>query len=82
MFEDEVNELIDTELDSWTYHPDADGYDANLWFAHTPSEDKPPGQPLSFAELQRLNEAYGVVSVHSASDGMTGSKLCVRIADP
>lgn len=82
MFEDEVNELIETELDGWTYHPEADGYDANLWFSHTPSEDKPPGQPLSFAELQRLDEAYGVVSVQSVSHNKTGSRLVVRVADP
>jgi len=79
---DEINELIETELANWTFHPKADGYNANLWFAHTPSEDRPPGQPLTYEELERLNAKYDIVSVQSASDGRTGSKLCVRINDP
>jgi len=81
-FTEEVNDLIETELASWTFHPNAEGYSANLWFRHTPSEDRPNGQPLPYEDLERLDQAYDVVSVQSQSDGRTSSKLCVRIANP
>lgn len=78
-FEDEVTELTGIESVSWTYHPDADGYDANVWFDWTPSEDKPEGQPVPFDALKALDDEYGVVSVGSHSSGETGSKLCVKL---
>jgi len=42
-FEDEINDLLSgIVIDGWTYHGDTDlDYDANVWFAHTPSEDRP-----------------------------------------
>jgi len=82
-FTDDVNDLIETELYSWTFHPSEDlEYSANLYFKHTPSEDRPDGQPLPFEDLQRLHDEYTIISVQSNSDGRTGSQLCVRIADP
>lgn len=81
-FEDEIKELIGVQVSGWTYHGDTSlDYDANVWFAHTPSEDKPVGQPLSWDALDTLNETYGVYEVTSNSDGKTGSRLCVRLED-
>jgi hypothetical protein len=81
-FENDINELLNIDIDGWTYHGDTDlDYDANVWFAHTPSEDRPPGLPISWNDLERLNEEYGVVEIESNSNGRTGSKLCVRLKD-
>lgn len=61
-FEDEVEELIGTRPSGWTYHGDTSlDYDANVWFSHRPSEDRPEGQPLTWDQLERLHDEYGVV---------------------
>lgn len=80
-FEDEINDLLDIEIDGWGYFPNAEGYDATLYFAHTPDEDQPPGQPMSFIDLHRLDREYGVVAVYSVSSGRTGSELAVRLEE-
>jgi len=81
-FKEEVEELIGIEVAGWTFHGDTSlDYDANVWFSHTPSEDKPEGQPLTFEQLETLDKKYGVVHVESNSHGKTGSRLCVRLED-
>lgn len=81
-FEEEVNALLDgIEIDAWGYYPNADGYDANLYFAWTSDEDQPPGQPISFEDLQCLDDEYGIYEVYSASSGRTGSCLTVRLEE-
>lgn len=81
-FEEEINALIGPDIDGWTFHGDTDlDYDANVWYAHTPSEDKPEGQPLSWEELETLHDEYRIVHVGSDSSGRTGSRLCVRLDD-
>jgi hypothetical protein len=80
-FDEELQELLDIESFRWGYIGSAVDSNIGIWFEHTPSEDKPEGQPLSFEDLERLNNEYNVVSIESHSDGMTGSKLCVEISD-
>lgn len=81
-FEKEIAELIGVWPDGWTYHGDTDlDYGANVWFSHTPSEDMPRGQPLTWDELSTLNAEYGIIHVESNSHGETGSRLCVRLDD-
>lgn len=79
-FKDEVEALIGIRPSGWTFHGDTSlDYDANVWFSHTPSEDRPRGLPLTWDELDTLNDEYGVIHVESHSNGRTGSKLCVRL---
>lgn len=81
-FEEEINALIGPDIDGWTFHGDTDlDYDANVWYSHTPSEDRPEGQPLSGEELITLHEEYGIVHVASESSGRAGSQLRVRLND-
>lgn len=80
-FTEELEAVTGVESFTWSYignHRDAN---IGIWFKHTPSEDKPEGQPLSFEQLEALNEAFNVVKVESHSSGMTGSKLLVEVSD-
>lgn len=82
-FEEEVEDLIGVRPTGWTFHPSDDlEHSARIWFAYTPSKDKPEGQPLSWGELKTLHEAFTIVFVESYSHGKTGSRLCVAVAEP
>lgn len=72
---DEIEDLIGVRPSSWTFRGDTDS--AYVWFEHTPSPNRPRGQPLSWDELSTLNEEYGIVEVESHSHGETGSRLCI-----
>jgi len=78
---DEIEDLIGVRPDSWTILGSGDDVTIPVWFAHTPSEDRPEGQPLSWNDLQTLNEEYGVVSMCSDSHTRTGSRLRVTLED-
>jgi hypothetical protein len=78
-FQEELNKLLDIESFRWSFKGNDAHSNICIWFEHTPSEDRPIGQPLSFDDLERLNDEYNVVGIGSHSDGMTGSKLMVEI---
>jgi len=78
---DEIEDLIGVRPSSWTILGSDDDVTIPVWFEHTPSKDRPEGQPLTWDNLQTLDEKYGVISVQSDSDGRTGSKLCVTLND-
>ena len=76
-FESDIEDLIGVRPDGWTFHP---GY-IQIYFRHTPSEDRPTGQPLSWDALETLDAEFDVQQVESNSYGRTGSRLVVRISD-
>jgi len=78
---DEIEELIGVRPSSWIILGSGDDVTIPVWFKHTPSVDRPEGQPLTWDNLQTLDEKYGVISVRSDSDGGTVSKLCVTLKD-
>jgi len=78
---DEIEDLIGVRPSSWTILGSDDDVTIPVWFEYTPSKDRPEGQPLTWDNLQTLDEKYGVISVQSDSDGRTGSKLCVTLND-
>jgi len=79
--EQEIESLIGVRPDGWTYIGTAADANIGIWFRHTPSEDRPEGQPLSWDDLETLNEQYDVVAVESESFGRTGSRLYVEVED-
>jgi len=82
-FEDELNDLLETTIDGWIFNGTKDNPDTNatIFFAHTPSEDRPNRLPLPMTDLYKLDREYGVVSVSSVSNGRTGSRLTVSLED-
>jgi len=76
---DEIEDLIGVRPDSWTILGSGDDVTIPVWFAHTPSENRPEGQPLSWDDLQTLDKEYGVMSVESDSHGRTASRLRVTL---
>lgn len=77
-FESDVEDLIGVRPDGWTFVDDG----AHIFFRHTPSKDRPEGQPLSWEVLELLNEEYDVQHTESESFGRTGSRLVVTVSDP
>jgi len=78
---DEIEDLIGVRPSSWTILGSGDDVTIPVWFEHTPSVNRPEGQPLTWDNLQTLNDEYGVMSVESNSNGRTGSELCVTLKD-
>jgi hypothetical protein len=71
-FLEEVSERTDVEPDAWSYFPNADGYDAVLWF---------DDGEIVWRDLAVLREFWGVHSVQSHSDGKSSSRLAVRLVE-
>lgn len=79
--EEKIAEVAGTEPSGWTFLPDhPDGYEASILFRHQPHRDG-IGQPLTWEQLQRLDDEYDIHSIESHSDGRTGSKLAVHVND-
>jgi hypothetical protein len=77
-----IEALTGIESFRWGYIGNAADSNIGIWFEHTPSNNRPEGQPLSWEQIEALNRAFNVESVESHSDGRTGSKLLVEISDP
>lgn len=80
-FREQVEELTGLESFRWSFIGNAKDSNIGIWFEHTPSPDKPEGQPLTFEQIEALNDEFDVVKVESHSNGRTGSKLLVEVAD-
>lgn len=72
---DEIEEIADVDVDGWIFTPAADDSEATIWFAHS------QGQPVPFGELQKIDDVYGISSIESESNGRTGSRLRVDLAN-
>jgi len=81
-FLEEVEEKTDVVADSWSYFPNADEFSASIWFDHYVKYDEDETLPITWEELDTLNDKYDVACVTSHSDGKTGSRVEVRIKNP
>ena len=80
-FKEEIEDVCGIESFAWSFIGNHRERNIGIWFKHTPSVDKPEGQPLTFEQLEALDEAFGVVKVESHSSGETGSELLVEVED-
>jgi hypothetical protein len=80
-FREEVEELTGIESFTWSFRGSAMDSNICIWFEWSPSENKPEGQPLSFEQIEALNDAFNVTKVESHSHGRTGSKLMVEVSE-
>lgn len=80
-FREEVIEACGVKSFRWSFIGSSADSNISIYFEHTPSKDKPKGQPLSFEQLEALHKKFTIEKVESISSGKTGSELHVEVTN-